>query len=114
MATPDDVPTDPPKDWDGTERRKTPPLPREVGNYDARKIRALLECIEFSGVDLLDPEDKVSFTERLAKAKRADDNRKKRAENRPKYVISVLGAAAGGVFTLNLPDIMAWVKAHLP
>ncbi len=100
--------------WDGVERRKYVPLPKEVGHYDATKMRALLECIEFSGVDLLDPHDKIAFTERLAEAKRNAERRKRRAESRPKIILGVIGAIASTLFTVNLPDIIAWVKSHLP
>lgn len=100
--------------WNGVERRGVAPMPKEVGHYDIRKLRALLECIEFSGVDLLDADDKISFTDRLARAKRAEDKRIKRAEDRPKTMLKIVGAVGGGLLTLWLPDVVTWLKAHSP
>lgn len=115
--------------------------------YDEqRKFAALLECIEFAGINLLDVESKRVFAERLARGElvstllaahkdagidlrdkqsverytenlRADrvrfDRDKKRSEARPKLILGIIGAIATGILTVSLPDLLAWVKAHM-
>lgn len=111
MGNNDDAVPEPHEPHHGHEGDVRPPARRDM---EARKLRALLEVIEFSGVDLLDIDDKTEFTDRLAQAKRSYERRRRRAEGRPKVVLAIFGAIASAIFTLNLPDAMAWVKAHWP
>jgi len=98
-------------DWPGVERRRAY-LSREVGHYnDPRKIEALLECIEFSGVDLLDTNDKIAFTERLARAKRADERRRKWRDGRARSIIWAASAVGTVLISLWLPEVVKWIRS---
>lgn len=100
--------------WDGPDQRGRIFLSREVGHYDDyRKIRALLECIEFSGVDLLDPDDKLAFTERFARAKRAEDRRKRWAGKRAATIAWAAALIGGAIFSSFWPDALSWLRSRL-
>ena len=99
--------------WDGAERRRLY-LSREVGHYnDPRKIEALLECIEFSGVDLLDKSDKIAFTERLARAKRADERRKRWNDHRVRSMLWIVSTVGTVLVSLWLPEAVKWARSKL-
>lgn len=114
----DDVPERPePRRWDGVDRRRQVQLPKEawkIDPLDFHKLEALLACIKFSGIDLLDADDQIAFTERLAEAKRVSERRIKRTENRPRLILGIMGAIGSAILTLSLPDILSWLKSHWP
>jgi hypothetical protein len=103
--------------WDGNDRRGSPPMPREVGRHDRRtidaKTEALLDCIEFSGVDLLDPDDKRELTERFARARRVEIRRKRWQEKRAAVVVWIISAFGTVVVSLWLPEALKWIRSKL-
>lgn len=95
---------------------KTPFMAREVRReepVDDARLRALLECIKFSGVDLLDADDQIAFTERLARAKRSDDRRKKWAGKRAATIAWAAALIGGALFSSAWPEAISWLKSRL-
>jgi hypothetical protein len=97
--------------------RRVPPMPREVGRHDRRtidaKIEALLDCIEFSGVDLMDADDKREYTERLARARRMEVKRKRWQEKRAAIVVWIISAFGTVIISLWLPEALKWIRSKL-
>lgn len=77
---------------------------------ESQKVEALLDALEFAEIDLLNPDSKRAFSERLLRAKRRDDRRRRWAQGRMATVWAILGTVGGGIFTFEFPRIAAWLK----
>ena len=94
------------------------PIPRDqrfiVDMTSIGRVEALLECIEFSGVDLLNISSKLDFQERLRLGRIAYERSMRRTESRPKLVLGIMGGIAAFIGTIVGADVWVWLKAHFP
>jgi hypothetical protein len=88
--------------------RERSPLYRRY--QEGRKIEALLECIEFSGIDLLDSHSKQAFTERLARDRRAAERQERWRKSRAGALVWIVTAVGGAAISLSIPDIYGWLR----
>lgn len=116
MASDDEHESPDPRRWDerqdsGDETTRSVVYRR---NNEYLKIEALLEVIEFSGVDLLNHNSKLAFQERLSRAKQKDERRKRWAQGRMVTIWAILGTFGGAIVTFETPRIATWLTGLLP